>query len=140
MVLPQPFEPRKPKIWIPLFVVGTERDHVAPWRSVYKIHALTDADVTFVLTSGGHNAGIVSEPGHPGRRYSLALTREADPRLSPEEWAAAAEDKEGSWWDAWGRWLSENSAAEGVVPPELGAPSRGYPPLCDAPGAYVLER
>src|SRR3546814_8281953 len=54
---------------IPMFVVGTERDHVAPWHSVHKIHLLTGAEITFALTSGGHNAGIVSEPGHKGRSY-----------------------------------------------------------------------
>jgi hypothetical protein len=71
----------------PFFVVGTERDHVAPWLSVYKIHYLSDTDVTFVLTSGGHNASIVSEPGRPGRRYRVSLKRESDACLGPEEWA-----------------------------------------------------
>ena len=67
----------------PLFAVGTETDHVAPWRSVYKFHLLTDTEVTFVLTSGGHNAGIVSEPGHPHRHYRVATqTRERSLRRS----------------------------------------------------------
>src|SRR6516225_5114625 len=62
-------------VHVPLFVVGTVKDRVAPWRSVYKIHRLTDAEVTFVLAAGGHNAGIVSEPGHPRRGYQLARRR-----------------------------------------------------------------
>ena len=71
-------------IRVPMFVVSTERDHVAPWRSVYKINLLADTEVTFVLTSGGHNAGIVSEPGHPGRSYRLGTRKESDTYIDPE--------------------------------------------------------
>jgi len=48
-------------IHVPMFIVATERDHASPWRSVYTIHYHTDTDITFVLTSGGHNSGIVRE-------------------------------------------------------------------------------
>ena len=124
----------------PLFVVGTERDHVAPWRSVYKVHQLTDTDVTFVLTSGGHNAGIVSEPGHPRRRFRVATKRVADFDLGPEEWVLAAERKDGSWWIEWTQWLGAHSSPESVPPPGMGAPDKGYPPIEDAPGTYVFQR
>lgn len=122
----------------PMFVVGTERDHVAPWRSVHKIHMLSSTEITFALTSGGHNAGIVSEPGHKGRRYHI-LTREADgAALDPDEWMAHAPVRDGSWWVAWEEWLRAHSS-ETVAPPPLGAPDKGYPVLEDAPGRYVLE-
>ncbi|MEY9768169.1 polyhydroxyalkanoate synthase [Sinorhizobium fredii] len=127
-------------IRVPMFVVGTERDHVAPWHSVYKIHYLTDTDVTFVLTSGGHNAGIVSEPDHPGRGFRIALTRESDSSVSADEWAAAATSKDGSWWPDWVEWLAGHSAPRRVAPPVIGAPQRGYPPIDDAPGTYVHQR
>lgn len=123
----------------PFFVVGTERDHVAPWHSVHKIHGLTGAEITFVLTSGGHNAGIVSEPGHKGRRYRV-LTREADaPSHDPQEWQLHAAQKPGSWWIEWGEWLGARSG-EPVAPPPIGNSGRGYPSIGDAPGLYVLER
>ena len=124
----------------PMFVVATERDHVAPWRSVYKIHYLSDTDVTFVLTSGGHNAGIVSEPGHPRRRFRIALRRATDPCLGPEEWAVAATPKDGSWWLDWVAWLAEHSAAKRLPPPAMGAAKKGYVAISDAPGAYACQR
>ncbi len=124
---------------LPLFVVGTERDHVAPWRSVYKIHGLTDTDVTFVLTSGGHNAGIVSEPGHRHRHYRIATRRHDDVRISPDEWVEQAGRREGSWWESWVAWLGERSTGR-VAPPAMGHPAASLAPVADAPGTYVLQR
>ena len=125
-------------IRVPIFAVGTVWDHVAPWRSVYKVHLLSETDVTFVLTNGGHNAGIVSEPGHRGRHYQIATRRASDKYLDPEIWQATAPQQEGSWWTAWQAWLAARSS-DRVSPPPLGAPERGYPPLSDAPGTYVLQ-
>ena len=125
-------------IRIPIFVVGAEKDHVAPWKSVFKIQLLCDTDVTFLLTSGGHNAGIISEPDHSKRHYRMAMKREAEPYVAPEEWFAVTPASDGSWWPAWQTWLAEHSGDKGK-PPGLGSKSAGYVPLCDAPGAYVLE-
>jgi len=124
-------------IRVPVFAVGTERDHVAPWRSVYKIHLLTDTDVTFLLTSGGHNAGIVSEPGHEGRSYQVMTRAHDDKYLDADAWLAVAPRVEGSWWPAWQQWLAARSG-DRVAPPSAGAAQSGYPVIADAPGQYVL--
>jgi polyhydroxyalkanoate synthase len=122
----------------PIFCVGTTRDHVAPWRSIYKIHLLTDTAVTFLLASGGHNAGIVSEPGRKGRSYQVAA-RAADERyIAPVEWAANTPANEGSWWPEWVRWLDVRSG-EPVAPPSIGNDKVGLTPIRDAPGVYVLQ-
>ena len=126
-------------IHAPIFAVGTLRDHVAPWRSTYKINLLTDTDVTYLLTVGGHNAGIVSEPGHDGRNFQV-MTKMANANyVDPETYLAAAPRKEGSWWPEWAAWLSARSGAP-IDPPELGATAAGYAPVCDAPGSYVLQQ
>ncbi len=125
-------------IRVPVFLVGTERDHVAPWESVYKFNLLSDTDVTFVLTSGGHNAGIVSEPGHAHRHYRV---REKDSDASytdPDRWMQETSSVDGSWWPVLSSWVAERSG-EKAAPPALGAQAKGYAPLCDAPGSYVFQ-
>jgi polyhydroxyalkanoate synthase len=123
-------------IRLPMFLVGTERDHIAPWHSVFKLHVLNNGALTFVLTSGGHNAGIVSEPGHPRRHFRIH-TRPADGRTrGADAWERDTPPQDGSWWIEWGAWLDRQSAGR-IPPPRIGAP--GYQPLCAAPGTYVRE-
>jgi polyhydroxyalkanoate synthase len=126
-------------IEIPVFAVGTVTDHVAPWKSVFKLLHLLDTDVDFVLTSGGHNAGIVSEPGHPRRSYRKLAYRLHHPHPDAEHWAKQAPEQEGSWWLEWAAWLASRSAGE-CPPPAVGKADAGYPPLGPAPGNYVLIR
>jgi len=123
----------------PVFAVSTQRDHVAPWRSAYKIHLFTDTDVTFVLASGGHNAGIVSEPGHEGRTYQIAARKDSDKYIPPDEWAARTPSHDGSWWLEWQKWLARQSSGK-AKPPKTGAPGKHYPVLRDAPGEYVMMK
>ncbi|HMA72101.1 MAG TPA: alpha/beta fold hydrolase [Xanthobacteraceae bacterium] len=125
-------------IRVPIFAVATVRDHVAPWRSTYKIHLLTDTEVTYVLTTGGHNAGIVSEVGHKGRSYQV-MTKPADGRYTdPDTWQKVAPRKDGSWWPEWTAWLDQRSgplvAAERLDNSERGAASLG-----PAPGTHVQQ-
>ncbi|MEQ9126523.1 MAG: alpha/beta fold hydrolase, partial [Alphaproteobacteria bacterium] len=121
----------------PMFVVGAETDHIAPWRSVYKASLFTANELTFLLTKGGHNAGIVSEPGHTRRHYRIATRLPEAPYASPDVWLARTPAKEGSWWVEWADWLAAKSAPDTVPPPPMGAPDRGLMPLTPAPGAYV---
>ncbi|CAG0988409.1 polyhydroxyalkanoate synthase [Burkholderiales bacterium] len=120
---------------LPMFVVGTEQDHVAPWRSVYKIHLYARGDITFVLASGGHNAGIVSEPGHARRSYRVG-PRSNHRYVDPDSWLGAATVNEGSWWTEWAGWLESHASGARMAAPKQ-AGSAGHRPLCDAPGSYV---
>jgi len=123
-------------IRVPCFAVGTVTDHVAPWKSVYKLHLLP-LDITFVLTSGGHNAGIVSEPGHRGRHFQIHHRPPTQPYQAPEHWQAEVPHTEGSWWPQWQQWLAAHSGPL-TTPPRMGPPGRRKT-LPDAPGEYVLQ-
>lgn len=122
----------------PMFVIGTETDHVAPWRSVYKTKLFTDCDLTFVLTRGGHNGGILSEPGHPRRHYRISHRPAGALYTGPDAWHRQQQVKDGSWWPEWAQWLASKSS--GTRPaPAMGTTPAGYGETCAAPGVYVLQ-
>ena len=124
-------------IRVPIFAVGTERDHVAPWRSTHKIHLLTDTEVTYLLTTGGHNVGIVSGPDGRNRSYQVMTKSASEKYVDPETWVAQVPRKQGSWWPEWAAWLNTRSG-EPSAPPTLGAVAACYA-TGDAPGTYVLQ-
>jgi polyhydroxyalkanoate synthase len=125
-------------IHTPMFVVGTLRDHVAPWKSTFKIHFLVDADVTYLLASGGHNAGIVAPPDEEGHSYRVR-TKSADGTYTgPDEWLKAVKPVEGSWWPEWTKWLAARSG-DPSEPPRMGMKSAVGQTLPDAPGGYVRQ-
>lgn len=130
----------------PIFSVATTYDHVAPWRSAYKVHGLAETEVTFLLTNGGHNAGIVSEPGHTKRHYRLRTSPKDSGFADPNMWYSETSQQEGSWWPAWREWLASHSS-DLVEPPEqrwvddLSSP-KGFlgAEMMAAPGAYVMMK
>ena len=100
----------------------------------HRLHLQSDStELTFALTSGGHNDGIVNEPGHPHRGFQMATCKEGERCLDAETWKAQTAVRQASRWPAWQEWLAQHS--DGVVkPPRMGAAEQGYAPLCDAPG------
>jgi polyhydroxyalkanoate synthase len=116
------------RVRTPLYVFGAERDHIAPWRTVYATTQLVGGNRRFVLGSGGHIAGMVSPPGSAKAWYR---TQEETPP-DPEAWLRGAKRVDGSWWQDWAAWAAAHSGAR-VAPPEL-------PPGERAPGRYVRER
>jgi polyhydroxyalkanoate synthase subunit PhaC len=127
-------------ITIPAFAVATERDHVSPWHSVFKINLYTPRNVTFALTTGGHNVGIVSLPSKKSKRhYRISTIKENDRYIDAETWYKSTKSTGGSWWAAWEKWLAEHSG-EKSDPPPMGTPGGDYLPLEDAPGTYVLQK
>jgi polyhydroxyalkanoate synthase len=129
-------------IALPLFAVATERDHVSPWESVYKIHHLVRAPVSFVLTSGGHNVGIVNPPtgplAHPSAFCHFAEFAPGKAPAHPEEWLNEAPEQPGSWWPLWDAWLKRHASGQRIKPPRIAAlMNRGKPLL--APGTYVHQ-
>jgi polyhydroxyalkanoate synthase len=110
----------------PLYVLGAEADHIAPWRGGYLTTQCVGGEVRYTLSSSGHIAGIVNPPGNEKAGYWTAPARRGE---SADDWLAGAERVKGSWWDHWVAWAAARSGAM-VAPPRL---PKGEP----APGSYV---
>ena len=113
-----------------VYVVGAINDHIVPWPASYKTTGLMGGDVRYVLSSGGHIAGIVNPPG-PKAWYEVAKTPNP---VTADLWREAAERQGGSWWEDWAKWAGRR-AGRRTDPPAMG--SEKYPAIADAPGEYI---
>jgi polyhydroxyalkanoate synthase subunit PhaC len=111
------------------YVVGAINDHIVPWEGSYQATRLLAGDVRYVLTSGGHVAGIVNPPAAKAW-YEVAN----DHPDEPARWREGARRHSGSWWEDWVTWGAERAGPLGPPPP-MG--SDHYPAIGDAPGDYV---
>jgi len=111
------------------YVVGAINDHIVPWTSSYQATRLLGGHVRYVLSSGGHIAGIVNPPA-PKAWYQVASHSPA----SPDEWHENATKHTGSWWEDWTKW-AQHRAGDLVEPPPMG--SEKHPAIGNAPGNYV---
>ena len=121
------------------YVVGAVNDHIVPWTSSYQATSLLGGNVRYVLSSGGHIAGIVNPPSPAvgggtgkGSKAWYQVAEENPP--SATEWRQAATRHDGSWWEDWAAW-ADARAGKLVAPPPLG--NEQHPAAGEAPGNYV---
>ena len=117
---------------VPVYILSTREDHIAPWKSTYAATRLYRGPVRFVLAMSGHIAGVVNPPS--ANKYGYFTGEVAD---TPDAWFEAAVAHEGSWWPDWDAWVSTHSGGE-AAPREPG--TRVLPVIEDAPGRYVKVR
>jgi len=122
------------KVTADAFVVAGLTDHITPWKACYRTPALLGSrNVEFVLSSSGHLQSLINPPGHPKAKYF----RSTQIKPTPDEWAAGAEEHNGSWWPRWGSWLKERAGAQKPAPKTVG--NDAFPPIYAAPGRYVFN-
>ena len=117
---------------VPVYILSTREDHIAPWRSTYAATRLYGGPIRFVLAMSGHIAGVVNPPAaNKYGYYTGALA------ASPDAWLEAATAHEGSWWPDWDVWVSAHDGGE-TAPREPG--DGALPVIEEAPGRYVKVR
>ncbi|HUN53362.1 MAG TPA: class I poly(R)-hydroxyalkanoic acid synthase [Candidatus Sulfotelmatobacter sp.] len=120
------------RIKVPSYIQCSKEDHIAPFRSVYKMVHLFRGPIRLVLAGSGHVAGVINPPA--AKKYQHWVNEAKTFPPTPEEWFATATEVPGSWWEDWDRWLAKYS---GERVPARRPGDGALPVLEDAPGSYV---
>jgi len=121
------------KVKIPVYMVATKEDHIAPWKSTYRATGLIKGPIRFVLSASGHIAGVINPP--VANKYCF-WTNAKKPK-DPDDWLEPAKQHDGSWWNDWQKWVKKHS---GALVDSRRPGDGGLEPIEDAPGSYVKVR
>lgn len=130
----------------PTFIYGSREDHIVPWEAAFASMGLLNPKKgraagkpnRFVLGASGHIAGVINPASKNKRSYWVNEAGGKNRPKTAAEWLAGAEEKKGSWWPEWARFLAEYGGADVAPPARPG--STDYAPIEPAPGRYVKER
>jgi poly[(R)-3-hydroxyalkanoate] polymerase subunit PhaC len=122
------------RIGQPLYAVGSEEDHITPWRGTFKTCTLVSGPARYALSTSGHILGIINPPVSPPKR--ACWVGDWNGETDGKEWLGRHQQVPGSWWEDWTRWLANHCGPRQAPPP---METKDYPALCPAPGTYVLE-
>jgi polyhydroxyalkanoate synthase len=121
------------KIDLPVYMLSTREDHIAPWKTTYSATQIYRGEVTFVLAGSGHIAGVINPPTAEKYGYWTGDALAAD----PERWLEQADKRPGSWWPHWRDWTAGQSGNK----VKARKPGDGKLKVIEpAPGSYVKRR
>ena len=118
------------KVRIPVYMLSTKEDHIAPWTSTYAATQTFRGSTTFALAGSGHIAGVINPTS--SEKYGFWLNEKLP--ADPKDWLETATHHEGSWWPNWSSWIGKKSGAK----VKARIPGKGKLKVIeDAPGSYV---
>src|SRR5208337_1419620 len=118
------------RVTIPMYVLSSREDHIAPARAVFKGAQCFGGLVRFVTAGSGHIAGVVN----PADKPKYQFWTDGPPEGDFESWIAAAKETPGSWWPDWLQWVTAQASEKAPAR----KPGEGkLKAICDAPGEYV---
>ena len=114
----------------PVCFVSAVEDHIAPWRSTLQGANLFNGPKHFILTEGGHVAGVVNPPGDKAYSHRV-LGQDGDNKVVEKN---NAEIHDYSWWLTWLEWMQSRSGKKTM------ATLQNTSAIEPSPGSYVMVK
>ena len=121
---------------IPLYIYGSQEDHIVPVDAAYASTQIFPGPKTFVMGASGHIAGVINPPLAKKRSHWVSDKRGFPAKL--QTWQESAREVPGSWWPHWAEWLASHAGASVPAPKRAG--NAQFKPIESAPGRYVAVK